>query len=167
MRRWPLALLLATACLDDTLCPWVSYVDGFQLVLTSERWSMAQYSIQVSYTDESGSASFRCDVPIPALPPLDAGSTLAADAGIDARGQFACTPEAPTGRLGSGQAGQQLVLGFEGTPTSAHVIVSDMGRLVLEQDVALSYQILRPAGDDCPGPKRAFVGIELPQSSVP
>ncbi|HEX5656977.1 MAG TPA: hypothetical protein VFX59_07265, partial [Polyangiales bacterium] len=63
----------------------------------------------------------------------------------------------------SGQAGQELVLDFEGTPATAHVIVRDADSLVLEQDVTLDYQLQRPYGEDCSGPLRAGARIELPQ----
>jgi hypothetical protein len=162
VKRLAVALLSLAGCTDD-VCPLVSYIDSFELVLSSERWPAGQYKISVTFSDEYGPASMQCEVPVPALPALDAG--VAADAGVDARGRFACTPSPGTTswRRAGGQAGQELVLDFEGTPTSVHVTVSDAGAPVLEQDVALSYQNVRPYGDECPGPLRAAARIELPQ----
>jgi hypothetical protein len=163
MKRWLVALPLLAGCLDDSLCPLVTYIDAFELTISSESWPSSQYSIEVSFSDVIGAASFRCDVPIPALPALDAGVALLPDAGVDARGNFDCTPVMPSARRAGGQAGQELVLGFEGTPDRVRVVVRDAVRIVLEQDVALSYQLVRPYGEDCNGPLRAAARIELPQ----
>jgi hypothetical protein len=163
MKCWAAALFCLAGCVDDDLCPLVTYTDAFELVLSSETWSSAQYSIDVSFTDTYGMASFECVVPVPALPALDAGMTLLPDAGVDARGRFACRPNPPSWRLASGRAGQELVLNFEGTPPLVTVVVRDGEREVLRQDVALSYQIVRPYGEDCIGPQRAAARIELPQ----
>jgi hypothetical protein len=163
MKRLAAALLLLAGCVDD-FCPLISYIDAFQLVLSSERWPAGRYKVVVSFQDEYGAASFQCEAQIPALPALDAG-VLLPDAGVDARGRFACTPTpgASTWRRAQAQAGQELVLDLEGTPTTVHVTVTEAERPVLEQDVALNYQLVRPYGDECPGPRRAAARIELPQ----
>jgi hypothetical protein len=163
MKRLAAGLLVLAGCIDDDLCPLVSFSDAFQLVLSSESWPSGQYKVVVSFQDEYGAASLQCEAPVPALPALDAG--IAPDAGVDALGRFSCfaTPGTTTWRRAGGRAGQELVLDFEGTPSIVHVTVSDAGRPVLEQDVTLSYQIVRPYGDECPGPLRAAARIELPQ----
>lgn len=164
MKRWPFAMVLLAACAaDSSVCPSKTYLDAFELVLSSDTWARAQYRIEVSYTDsgDGGTADFRCDVAIPAVSALD-GGTLAPDAAVDARGNFACTAQQPTALLAGGTAGQELVLDFQGTPATVHLIVRDADRLVLEQDLTLTYDQLRPDGDDCPGPRRAGARIELP-----
>ncbi|MET0284906.1 MAG: hypothetical protein ABW352_10560 [Polyangiales bacterium] len=163
MKRWLAALPLLVGCLDDSLCPLVSYIDAFELTISSESWPSAQYAVEVSFNDAWGAANFRCEVPVPALPPLDAGVTLLPDAGVDARGNFRCTSVMPSARRAGGQAGAELVLGFEGTPNTVHVVVRDATRILLEQDVTLDYQIVRPAGEECNGPQRAAARVELPQ----
>lgn len=166
MRARALCILALTlvGC-DHVACPALFYIDAFKLVLEDQAWNPASYAIEVSYQDRFGSAQFLCQVSVPSVAwngAIDGGLAALSDAGLGVPGRFACSPLQPTGRQAYGQAGKELVLAFEGTPTSAHLIVRDNGVLRLEQDVALSYQDY-PSGPACDGPRRANARIQLPE----
>ncbi len=164
MKRWLLGLLFVASCVDDSLCPFVTYIDGFTLVVSSSTWPSGPYNVTVTY--DGAKLVFSCAVSVPVIsfdggaPPL----TAPFDAGVDSRGRFSCTSGGtPTGYRASGQAGQELELNFEGTPASVHVNVRNGTETLLDQEVPLGFQIVRPDGPDCPGPLRASARLELPQ----
>lgn len=159
MNRLLCALAVAAcACGDNLNCSAVAYIDGFELLIEDTDWNMARYRIEVSFVDRFGAAAFRCDVPVPALDGTsDAG--LALDGGVDARGLFSCVPTLPSGRYASGQAGQALLLGFEGTPRSVHLVVSDGDAKLLDGDLDIAYQELPR---ECDTQTRGAVRVRLP-----
>ncbi|HEY6879868.1 MAG TPA: hypothetical protein VI299_17690 [Polyangiales bacterium] len=165
MRRLLLALALAfVGCGDDVVCPWVQFVDGFQLVVDSESWDAAQYQIEVTYTDRYGETGFACNVVVPPFVQdgaLDGGFALAADAGIDSSGGFRCTPLAATARGASGQVGQAIRLTFEGTPASAHVVIKDGSTTLHDSEVSIAYEAAYPYGRQCGLLNRGAALIEL------
>lgn len=144
MRRFVLALALASvSCADDTVCPLVQYVDGFQLVVDSETWDAAQYQIEVTYTDRFGNAGFACNVVVPTFVAdgaLDGGFALSPDAGIDSSGTFRCAPLVATGRVASGQVGQAIELIFDGAPASARVVIKNGGVMLHDSEVTIAYE---------------------------
>jgi hypothetical protein len=165
-----LVLVGLAACEDSRACTLVAYVDGFTLVLADDQWRPADYQIDVEYTDPLGSYGFRCNVPIPAYADdgaIDGGVTTVSDAAVsdaavDVPGSFSCQPLIPTGRRATAQAGQELVLRFEGTPESASVTVRAGSNVVLQQQVSLSYDIDEPNGAGCGDRKSATARLSLP-----
>lgn len=165
IRHAACAFALALSACDASDCPGVFYVDGFTLLIEDADWNMARYSIEVSYADRFGAAAFRCDVAVPSITwsgSIDAGFALVPDGGVDTLGNFQCRPVLPTGRRSGGQAGQALLLTFEGTPGSVHLIISDNGTKVLEQDLTVPYQKLHHYGEDCDSQTLGAIRVKLP-----
>jgi hypothetical protein len=153
-RRCLVALLALAGCSDEHSCPAVQEFNGFTLVLDDDVWEAARYSIEVSYSDKAGDHAYRCDVPIPAVD----GDR---DAGIE--GLFECVSlrAGQSFDLPRGRAGKALVLTFDGTPTTAHLVVRDKDMLVVERDLRLDYETSYRFGEHCQGSTTADVRVDL------
>jgi hypothetical protein len=161
MRRCATLLFALLGCSDDYACPLVAYIDGFQLVLDSATWTDARYSVEVSYTERNEPLAFRCDADLPTYEATDGGLVMSADAGVTARGNFDCVALNPTVHRASGSLGQAMVLRFEGTPATAHVVVREDGAIVKELDQPIRYQTSHPEGPHCSGVESGAARIEL------